>query len=120
MEAMIKLGQEQRRPEIKTSLEEMKTTTNSIQSKLEDTIKNHAEDVLSSVNQQLKEKVEETNLGLQTAMTSLNMQTKSLCEKIKHAEKDLHKLTDVRIQGTQVRTQTERCKFKMQLAEAEA
>jgi hypothetical protein len=45
------------------------------------------EDILASVDQQLKEKVEETKLGLQTVMISLNMQTKSLREMIKECRK---------------------------------
>jgi hypothetical protein len=97
---MIKSRQEQTRPEIKTGLEEMTTVRQPRKVgshtarngglsrrdgglQTEDTIKNRVENILASVDQQLKEKVKERKLGLQTVMTSLNMQTKSLSKMIK-------------------------------------
>jgi hypothetical protein len=93
MEAMIKTGQEQMRAKVKASLEEMKAghenmeaARNSIWSKLDKTIKNRVEDILSCVDQQtqglyevLNVKIEELQLGLQM---SLDMWTGRLCEEI--------------------------------------
>jgi BMFP domain-containing protein YqiC len=67
-------------PELSASQEMMEAAINSIQSELEETIKNQMDNVLSSVNQwtqgirkELNTKIEEMQLSLQTVMTSLNM-----------------------------------------------
>jgi hypothetical protein len=75
----------------------MEAAINSILSELKETIKNCVEDVLVSVDQwtqgpskELDVKIEETELVLQT---SLDMQTKNLCEEFNTYQRDLTGLT---------------------------
>jgi DNA-binding ferritin-like protein len=74
----------------------MEAAINSIQSELEETIKNLVENILASVDQrtqdlceELNVKTEESQLGLQAMTMSLNMLTKSLCEEVVNQKKGL-------------------------------
>jgi gas vesicle protein len=79
MEATIKTGQERMRAEIKVGQENMESAINSIWSKLQETIKNQVEEILSSVDQwthslhkELNVKIKEMQPDLQTVMTSIH------------------------------------------------
>jgi hypothetical protein len=87
----------------------MEGKIDSICSKLEETIKNRVDDVLSSVDwwtqylcKEPSMKIEGMQLGLQAVTMSLDTWARSLHEEILDTKEDLHKVLNLWIRGTQV------------------
>jgi hypothetical protein len=102
----------------------MEAAINSIQSKLEETIKNMVENILAFVDQwtqdlskELNVKTEDSQLGLQAMTMSFDVLTKSLCEEVVDKKKDLHKEFNIRIERTQVEIAPTLRELKTRLAE---
>jgi hypothetical protein len=78
----------------------MKATINSIQSELEQTIKNLVEDILTSINQQTKCLHEELHMKMEEKQvelkTSLDMWTRNLCKEVADTRTDLHRSSTLR------------------------
>jgi BMFP domain-containing protein YqiC len=129
IQEMIEGSQKKIEGVIRNGHEEIKTAINSIQSELEKTIRHRVEDVLVSVDQQtrglckkLNEKIEQTQSGLQTAMSldhrsQVEAQTRTLVETTWHElEAKIAKVTDDYTQGLDLM----RREFETQLKEVEA
>jgi hypothetical protein len=122
----MKDGLEEMKATVRASRENMETAVNSIQSELEETIKNRGrcpgicQPTDPDLCKELNIKIEETQLDLQVVSTFHDTLTKNHCEEIGDTKKDFHLELNFKIQGTRVKIETTWHVSRMQLAEVKA
>jgi pyrimidine operon attenuation protein/uracil phosphoribosyltransferase len=116
-EARTMSTQEEMKAKVGICQEKMEATIHSIWSELEERIKHWVEDVLLCINQkmqylckELTNMIEEIQVDLQAAETSLDSQTKSLQETPEDMKNDLHE--EAQTMKHEIRINQERMKVK--------